>query len=1086
MMTNTHHMEFTHLHTHSHFSLLDGLGKIDDLIARAKELGMTSLALTDHGNLYGAIEFYKKAKKAGIKPIIGCEMYIAQGAMKEKNPGIDDKRYHLTVLARTNEGYQNLISLVTVAHLEGFYYKPRVDKAALRTYANGLIALSGCLNGEIPRAILAKKRERAQTLIREYQDIFGKENFYLELGAHPNLPEQKIVNDALVELSQITGASVVGVNDIHYAHPDDADAQDILVSVQTGAKIDDENRLTMRTDDFSMKSGEEMAAFFKDIPEAIATTQEIARRCTVEITLGKPLLPTFSVPPEFTVESYLLELCKHGLRQRYGIQHFDVGARPAETAEILSRLEYELAVIKQTGFSSYFLIVQDFVNWAKSQSIIVGPGRGSAAGSLVSYLLNITNVDPIKYNLIFERFLNPERVSMPDIDLDFADTRRDEVLEYVSHKYGRDHVAQIITFGTMAARAAIRDAGRALGYPYAFCDQIAKLIPFQTTLTEALRDISELTTIYEANPEAKKLIDAAKKLEGVARHASVHACGVVISPEPLSHYLPLQYATRRGEKNRDTENTGKAIVTQYEMHAVEDLGLLKMDFLGLRNLSIIERTLTAIRERRGLSLLLDDIPLDDPLTYKLLQEARTTGVFQLESDGMKRYLKELCPTELEDVLSMVALYRPGPMEAIPDFIAAKHRKRKVSYLHPILQPILEKTYGIIVTQDQVLEIARTFAGFTYAEADVLRKAVGKKIKTLLDEQREKFITRSVKNGMTADVAEKVWNFIEPFARYGFNRAHAACYALVGYQTAYLKARYPAEFMASIMTAEGFEIERVAFLVDEARHMDIAVLPPSINKSKKTFTVVSDTEIRFGLGSVKNVGSNVVEAIIAARESGGEFLSVTDFVERVLHKDLNKKSLESLIKCGAMDMIGERNTLIHNLDTILEHSRSHQHAASSGQFSLFTSAPALDHSPIRLKEVPPTPKRERLSWEKELLGLYISEHPLEEYREKMQNKVTPLKDVERTPKHQLVKIGGIISSIKKIITKAGSPMLFVKIEDLTGAIEVLVFPRVLEKNPAVWQEEKIVLVKGKLSSSERDATIKLICDDAIDITASSLV
>mgnify|MGYP001572675804 CR=1 FL=1 len=1069
-------MQFTHLHVHSHYSLLDGLAKIDELVARAAELKMNALALTDHGNLYGAIEFYQKAKKAGIKPIIGCEVYMAYEKMQDRRPGIDDKRYHLTVLAKNSTGYHNLIKLLSKAHLEGFYYKPRIDKDALRQHSEGLLALSGCFAGEIARAIRNKKAEQAEKIIREYQEIFGKDNFYLELGAHFNYPDQKIINAGLTELSRKTGARLVATNDIHYVRPEDAEAQDVLVSVQTGANFKDEERLSMKGANLSMRSAEEMADLFPDHPEAIENTMEIADRINIEIELGKNKLPYFQVPAEYNTSSYLKKLCLDGLEKRYG-------ANSEKT--IIERLEYELKVIQETGFASYFLIVQDFVGWAKQNGIVVGPGRGSAAGSLVSYLLGITNIDPIRYNLLFERFLNPERISMPDIDLDFADTRRDEVIDYVAKKYGRAHVAQIITFGTMAARAAIRDTGRALGMPYSFCDQIAKIIPFNPTqgektgwLKKTLSNVNEFKEIYERDPEAKRLIDSAMKLEGVARHASTHACGVVISPEVLEEHVPLQYAVRHGE-SKNTGGENQVVVTQYEMHAIEDLGLLKMDFLGLRNLTIIENAIKLIRKLHGKTIDIDLIPLDDKKTFELFQRGESLGLFQFESAGMRRYLKELKPTELEDLIALVALYRPGPIELIPSYINRKHGREKIEYLHSELEPILKNTYGIGVYQEQMMQIARDLAGYTLPEADTLRKAIGKKIKTLLNEQREKLITGMRKNGIDQRTAEEIWELFPPFARYGFNRSHAACYALIAYQTGFLKAHYPTEFMTALLAAEGSEVEKIAFFVEEARAMGMEVLPPDINESLENFTFVEQSKIRFGLGSIKNVGSNIVYAIIAARKNGGNFSSLNDFVERIQHKDFNKKSLEALIKSGTLDKLGERNQMLENLDMLLEYNRESQKAKSGGQNSLFSLTPEIKLTSLRLKEVNPAAKREKLLWEKELLGLYVTEHPMQEYMEKLKaNKVLPLKNLNMDLRNQIVSVGGLVSGIQKVITKSGEPMLFVKLEDINARTEILVFPKVLARNPGLWQEEKVLMIRGRLS--DKDGNPKILCEDAIEI------
>lgn len=1078
-------MKFTHLHVHSHYSLLDGLGKIDQLVKRAAELEMDSLALTDHGNLYGAIEFYQKAKKAGIKPIIGCEMYIAAGDMRSRIHGIDDKRYHLTVLASTTEGYHNLIKLVSRAHLEGFYYKPRVDKALLRDHAKGLIALSGCFNGEIGRALQHGKIEDAERFIGEYQDIFGKENFYLEIQPHTGFESQRAINAGLIALAPKVGAKLAATNDLHYIRSEDADAQDILVSVQTGNRVQDEDRLTMKGADLSLRSQDEMASLFPNQPEAIANTHEIASRVNIQIELGKSKLPLFTVPDGSDANTYLRRLCEQGVQRRYA-NLFSEGAALGGISkeQVETRLNYELDIIGQTGFASYFLIVQDFVNWAKESGIVVGPGRGSAAGSLVSYALNITNIDPLRYNLLFERFLNPERISMPDIDLDFADTRRDEVIEFVANKYGRDHVAQIITFGTMAARAAIRDTGRALGMPYSFCDQIAKMIPVSPQgekagwLKKSLERVQELKSLYQSDTEAKRLIDAAIKLEGVARHASTHACGVVISPSPLEEYVPLQFGIRHGE-SKVTGTEAQVVMTQYDMHAVEDLGLLKMDFLGLRNLSIIENTLHIIQSTRNTTLNIETIPLDDKDTYKLFQRGETTGLFQFESSGMKRYLKELKPTELEDLIAMVALYRPGPIELIPSYIKRKHKKEKIEYLHPQLEPILKNTYGIGVYQEQMMQIARDLAGYTLPEADTLRKAIGKKIKSLLDEQKMKLTEGMVKNGIDRRTAEAIWELFPPFARYGFNRSHAACYALVAYQTGFLKAHYPTEFMTAILAAESTDIEKTAFFIDETRAMGIEVLPPDINESSASFTAVEPQKIRFGLGAIKNVGANIVDAVIKERINGNKFISLTDFAERVQHKDFNKKSVESLTRSGALDALGERNLLLTNLDMILEYNRESQRAERLGQVSLFAATAQPAAASLRLRPCNPASKNDRLLWEKELLGLYVTEHPVEAYKEIFaRNNITPIKNLSSAPRKELVSIGGIVASVQKITTKTGDPMLFVKLEDLTGKTEVLVFPKILAQYPNLWQEEKVLFVKGKIS--DKDGVPKILCEKAVEL------
>ncbi|RLC40225.1 MAG: DNA polymerase III subunit alpha [Candidatus Nealsonbacteria bacterium] len=1051
--------KFTHLHVHSHYSLLDGLPKIEEILDYVKAKGMDSVALTDHGVLYGAVEFYKKAQKAGIKPIIGVEMYMAFESMHQKRPNIDDKRYHLVLLVKNEEGYRNLVKLITQAHLEGFYYKPRIDEALLEQHASGLIGLSGCLQGKIPQLILAKKIPEAEKLAQKYQAIFGKDNFYLEIQDHPNIPEQKIVNKALIEISKKYNIPLVATNDVHYLKPEDAQAQDILMLINTGAKPDDPERLTMKADDFSMRPPQKMIESFKEIPEAIENTQKIVESCNFNFELGKTKLPHFETPNGKPPDEYLKELCYQGLEKHK--------SQIKDLKKAKERLEYELSVIRQTGFASYFLIVQDFVRWAKENRIVVGPGRGSVGGSIVAYLLDITEVNPLDHDLIFERFLNPERISMPDIDLDFTDRRRDEVINYVAEKYGRDRVSQIITFGTMAARAVVRDVGRAMGLRYSFCDKIAKMIPFGWSLKECLEKVSEFRQLYETDETAKKLIDFSMKLEGVARHASTHACGVVISSQPLTEIVPLQHPTQN-----DT-----AIVTQYEMRSIEDLGLLKMDFLGLKNLTIIEDTLSRIYKVEGKKIDISKIPFDDKKTYKLFQKGETTGVFQLESEGMKKYLKELKPSQFEDIVAMVALYRPGPMQFIPEYIARKHKKKKIEYLHPKLKPILEKTYGICIFQEQLMQIARDLAGFTLSEADVLRKAVGKKIKSLLIAQKEKFIQGMIKNGVGENIAKRIWDWILPFARYGFNKSHSVAYGMIAYITAYLKAHFPVEFMAALLTSEKNDVERIAFLIEECKNLGIEVLPPEINESFRNFSVIpKEKKIRFGLRAIKNVGENVVEAIIRERETKGSFQSFADFISRIDSKDLNKKSLESLIKAGVFDRFEERNKLLENLEEILNFNRDIRRIKNNGQQTLFEKS--ATPTTLRLKEAKPASLQQKLIWEKELLGLYISSHPLENFKKILERKALPLKELKRNLFNQKIRVGGIISSIKKILTKKGQPMLFMKLEDLTDKTEVVVFPSALERNPNVFQENKIVFVIGRVDNHPDSP--KIICEDIEEI------
>lgn len=1051
--------KFAHLHTHSHYSLLDGLAKIDDLIARAKEFGMNSLAVTDHGVLYGAIEFYKKAKKAGIKPIMGVEAYMAPKSRTDKTPG--ERYYHLVLLCKDITGWKNLIKLVSRANIEGYYYKPRMDKELLREHSEGLIALSACLGGEVNQHLLNDQYEEAKASALEHQEIFGKGNYYLEIGDHPNIPEAVKVRGLVIKLSRDTGIPLVATQDSHYVKPEDAEYHDILVAVQTGSRLSDDDRLTLKSDDFSLSSPENMMERFKDVPEAVINAQEIADRCNVELELGKVLLPHFPKPDGKSANEYLRDLIGERISKRFPGEKFN--------QEVKDRLEMELSVIEKTGFADYFLIVQDFITWAKGHGIVVGPGRGSAAGSLVSYVLGITDLDPLAYGLLFERFLNPDRIQMPDVDVDFADKRRDEVLAYVRQKYGEDHVAQIITFGTMAARAGIRDAGRAMGLSYSFCDQIAKLIPFNMKLDEAIEKVPELNEFYTKNEEAKKLLEAARHLEGVARHASVHACGTVISKEPLTEYLPLQLAPQ--DKNN--------VITQFEMHAVEDLGLLKIDFLGLKNLTIIEETAKLISEKTGKNIEVDELPLDDIKTFELLRRGDTTGVFQLEGAGMRRYLKELEPSNIEDIIAMISLYRPGTLDAgmVPHYIARKLGREKVTYLHPKLEPILSKTYGIMVYQEQLMEVARALAGFSFSEADTLRKAVGKKIKSLLQEQQEKLISGMVKNGIGEAKAREIWQWFEPFARYGFNRSHAACYAMIGYRTAYLKAHYPIEFAASLLNAEVRDIERIAFLINESKKDSIEVLPPDVNKSFSNFTPEGD-KVRFGLMAIKNVGEQIANEIIEERVRGGVFKDLDNFLARVQHKDLNKKSLESLAKGGALDSLGTpREQILENLDDIIKFCGQLRKSGATNANSLF--GPQLNAGiTLKLKPAQPIPPQDKLAWEKELIGFYLSDHPLSSYKEKIKiSQAKPISEAKLIKsENQVFRIAGIVSGIQRVITKTGQPMMFVKVEDFSPQImEVIVFNSVLKKTEAVWQDKNVILVQGKISL--RGGETKMICDQA---------
>ena len=1065
-------MSFTHLHVHSHYSLLTALPKIEELLAQAKEFGMTSLALTDTSALYGAVEFQSKAKEYGIKPIIGAEIYVCKDLHSKTNTAEDRHRNQLVLLVKNETGYKNLMKIISIAQLEGFYYKARADKNLLRQYHEGLIALSGSLQGEVPSEIIYGNYERAKIAALEYQDIFGQENFYLELGPNFEYENQVIANQGLAQISRETGIPVVAASDVHYIKREHAEIQDILLCIRDNKKVTDKERFSMMALDLSLRSGEEMAEIFKDFPAAIKNTEKIADACDFKIRMDESHLPEFPLPEGKQADEFLRELCELGLKKRYAGKEI--------TPEQRTRMEYELSVIKSTGFASYFLIVQDFVNWAKNNGVVVGPGRGSAAGSFVAYLTGITNIDPIEYNLLFERFLNPERISMPDVDMDFADDRRDDVLNYVREKYGNDHVAQIITFGTMAARAAVRDVGRALGFPYDLCDKTSKMIPMFTSIHKALEEVPEFTQWYGGNADVKRLVDAAMKVEGLVRHASMHACGVVITKDPVTEYTPLQRVS----------GARVGVVTQYsastKSNAVEKIGLLKMDFLGLKNLTIIQNTLRIVRKIKQPDIDIEKIPLDDELTFQLLQEARTTGIFQLESSGMKRYLKQLKPTIFEDIVAMVALYRPGPMEYIPDFIAGKHGTKKIEYLHPTLEPILKNTYGVAVYQEQLMQIARDLAGFTYGEADVLRKAVGKKIKELVAKQREKFIEGCVKNGIRKNIGEKVFSFIEPFAGYGFNRSHAACYALIGYQTAYLKAHYPAEFMAALLTSDQDNIDRIAIEVHEAKEMDIEVLPPHINESFGEFAVIIGTDrierVRFGLNAIKNVGHIVVEEIVEERKRGGKYATLEQFIERVKTKDLNKKSVEALIKVGALEGFGERNQLLESIDAIQKHGKNLKAIADAHQNSLFSDM-AITTSAIKLSPSIPATKKMKLGWEKELLGLYVSDHPVREYQAYFDKATVALSELEKKPDQARVRIGGVITDVRKVLTKNQNTMYFIGLEDMTGRIELLVFGKTALQTGESWIEDEVVIVDARVS--HKDGMFRCIAEGVERVSQNSV-
>ena len=1057
--------KFTHLHVHSHFSLLDGLPQIDSLINSAIKKGFDSIAITDHGVMYGAVEFYKKAKAAGIKPIVGMEAYMALEGLNDKRAKIDADYYHMILLAKDLQGYKNLMRLTTTAHLEGFYYKPKIDKQLLAKYSEGLIALSGCMRGEIPRALLGSEPQRAKDLVKEYQQIFH-DDFYLEIQRHQSTDQEyatkeRTLNERLIQLSKETGVPLVATGDSHYIEREDAAAQDLLLCVGLGRTVNDTNRIDMRHSDLSLKTAEEMEALFADVPEAITNTQLVAEKCNLEIALNERYFPDFPVPEGYDADTYLTKLAHDGIQKKATYQS-------GVPDEIKARLDYELSVIINKKYSGYFLVVADFVNWARSQGIIATT-RGSAAGSLVSYAIGITTVNPLDYKLPFERFLNPMRPTPPDIDMDFADNRRDEVIAYVTQKYGSDKVAQIVTFGTMMARAAVRDMGRALGIPYAKCDKIAKMIPFgkqgfHMTIEKAMAMAPELKEAYDKDPETKQLIDLSMKVEGAARHASVHAAGVVISPTPLTDYTPLQ-----------TDQDGK-IITQYEMNTCEDVGLVKMDFLGIRNLSILGNAVEIVKHTKGVEVDLQNLPLDDKKTFKLLSAGKTMGLFQLGSSGMTRYLRELAPSKINDIMAMVALYRPGPMESIPEYIRRKHNPQLVTYSDPKMENFLSLSYGIMTYQDDVLTTSIEIAGYTWEEADKLRKAMGKKIPKEMAAQKEKFIQGCINHsGYTPERAQNLWGLIEPFAAYGFGKAHAASYGIVAYQTAYMKANYPVEFMAAVMTAEAGDPQTVADAFEECKSMGIDVLPPDVNESLANFTVIDDKHIRFGLNAVKNLGSDVIMEIIRTRKAGGKFENLEDFVARIQTRNFNKKSWEALVKSGAMDAFGERGTLLANTDMILESARSQFKEANSSQSSLFGGG-TMPKFKFKLREVEPVSKKDKLSWEKELLGLYVSAHPLEDHAEVLAKITKPIRSIATARGN--INIGGVITKVQKILTKKGDQMAFLDLEDLTGPVEVLVFPTIFQKFRNLVEVEKIVVISGKVS--DKDGVPKFLADDIKEI------
>ncbi len=1048
---------FTHLHVHTEYSLLDGMCRIPQLVSRARELDMDSLAITDHGVLYGIIEFYRAAREAGIKPIIGCEIYIAPGSRFGRTPA-DKNNYHLILLARNQAGYQNLIQLITKAHLEGFYYKPRIDRELLEQHHEGLIALTSCIGGEIPQLVLSGQLREAKQTALWYKQTFS--DFYLEIERHA-IPELEQINQALIPMSGELDIPLVATNDVHYINREDASAHDLLLCIGTNSSVNDEKRVKMAGDFFYLKSPQEMAELYRDIPQAMENTERIAGMCNLELEFGRLHLPEVELPGGKTADQFLADICHRNLSQYYA------GPSP----EIRQRLGYELEVIKQTQFANYFLVVWDIISFARERNIMFGV-RGSAAASIVLHCLGITEVDPVEHKLVFERFLNLERQEMPDIDLDFQDDRRDEVLSYVSRKYGKDHVAQIITFGTLGARAAIRDVGRALGMTYSDVDRVARLVPYSPTmtLTRALEENSELEQIYRDDSIVRHLIDSARRVEGIARHASTHAAGVVISREPLTRHVPLQLGSR--------VNGQESVMTQFSMGDIARIGLLKMDFLGLANLTILGKAIEIVSRNHGVNIDLYNIPMDDASTFALLSSGETTGIFQLEGAGMRRYIKELKPTAFSDISAMVALYRPGPMEHIPTFIKAKHGLEPIRYPHPALASILEETYGVIVYQDQVLFIVQTFAGYSLGQADIFRKAMGKKIPEVMKKEKRSFVAGARKNGFSTEVAEQVFALIEPFAGYAFNKAHSVSYALIAYQTAYLKSNYPTEYMTAFLIIHADEPEKVASAVAECRRLGIGTLPPDINRSQVTFAMEEDngaSAIRFGLAAIKNVGPSAVEPIVSERIKGGEFRSIEDFCRRCDLRGVNRRVIESLIKAGAFDSLGSRGTLLHNVGRILSLAQREQRLRETGQstmFDLWGEATSVPMPSLDLQEADVS-IQERLSWEKELTGVYLSEHPFSSVASNLGIETTLCGQIDAGLAGQAVVVAGMVVSVRYLFTRDRNQFASVMLEDLDGQVEVMVWPKIFADTEELWQEGNILLVEGKVKV--REDRVQLGCE-----------
>ena len=1093
-----HMAEFVHLHIHSEFSLLDGANRIKDLPVRAKELGMKAMAITDHGVMYGVIDFYKACKKEGIKPIIGCEVYVAPRSRFDKEPGIDKQYYHLILLAKDTQGYKNLSKLVSIGFTEGYYYKPRIDLEVLEKYHEGLVCLSGCLAGAVNQALINGQTEKAEEIALWHKKVFG-EDYYIEIQNN-GINEQVLANQKLVQLARKLDIPLVATNDAHYLKKEDAYNHEILLCIQTGKRMSDEDRMKFDTDELYVKSPEEMSEYFSAFPDAIENTVKIAEKCNVEFEFGHTILPNYDVPEQYATHyDYLKELCDNGLKERYGENLSD---------EIIKRAEYEIGIIKKMGYVDYYLIVWDFIHYAKSHGIPVGPGRGSGAGSILAYAIGITDIDPMKYGLLFERFLNPERISMPDFDVDFSDEKRQDVIDYVANKYGHDHVSQIITFGTMAAKMVIRDVARVLDYPYAEADKLAKMIPNEVhiTIKKALEQNKELKDLYETEENVKKLLDIAMALEGMPRQASTHACGVVITKEPVDTYVPLY--VRDGQ-----------ISTQYIMTTLEELGLLKMDFLGLRTLTVIQHTIKLVKEGRGIDVQFDK-DMSDPKVYKLWQDGFTSGIFQFESQGMTNFMKELKPDCLEDLIAGVSLYRPGPMDQIPRYIKGKQNPGHNEYTHPSLEPILNVTYGCMVYQEQVMQIVRDLAGYSLGRADLVRRAMGKKKLDVMAKEREVFINGQVdengnvivpgcvRNGIDAESANKIFDEMAEFAKYAFNKSHAACYAVVAYRTAYLKAYYPAEFMASMLNSFLGNLDKVPEYIEECKRLGIEILKPEINSSSAKFTVEYDDniekskdigKIRFGLGSIKNVGLQPISSIINERNENGKFKDFVDFCERMSGESVNKKCIESLIKAGTFDEFKEtRATLLASYENIIDAIQNDNKRGMNGQVSMFDIGNTQDNKmKYEFVEKEEVSEKEKLSMEKEMLGIYISGHPLDKIREQIlkytnisskemkeidEQNVSANEDVEQQVQENIkyrdgqeVIIAGIVTSVKKKYTKNNKIMAFVNIEDLNGTAELIVFESTYLKYQDKLIEENIIIVKGRLSIREDDET-KIVAQD----------